>query len=140
MSTTNNQIMSRNSCSRLSILTRKMFHLSGSCSSCGSAPRIQNGYSNSSQASHPCGSVVSYTCYSQFNMFGNSRITCNNGRWEDAPSCRTGMENVTKAMLGRYACFFLPLTDKIMEEFCDCESYHNDVQDKCPSGEGIPVT
>ena len=79
----------------------KMFDvcLLGSCSPCGSAPTVVNGYSNSSQVSHPCGSVVSYICYSQFNMLGNSRITCNNGRWEDAPSCRIGSENVTKAML-----------------------------------------
>ncbi|NXE07892.1 CFAH factor, partial [Lophotis ruficrista] len=57
--------------------------------SCGTAPEIPNAYITSPQQERYLPSArVQYECESNFQMMGRSYVTCTNGEWSQAPTCR----------------------------------------------------
>lgn len=65
--------------------------------SCGAAPEIPNAYITSTQQERYLpGARVQYKCESNFQMMGGNYVTCTNGEWSKAPTCR-----------GRNLCFHL---------------------------------
>lgn len=65
--------------------------------SCGPAPEIPNAYVTSTQQERYLpGARVQYECESNFQLMGGNYVTCTNGEWSQAPTCR-----------GRNVCFHL---------------------------------
>ncbi|XP_068262726.1 complement factor H-like [Nyctibius grandis] len=57
--------------------------------SCGAAPEIPNAYITSAQQGRYLpGARVQYECESNFQMMGGNYVTCTNGEWSRAPTCR----------------------------------------------------
>ncbi|XP_009883235.1 PREDICTED: complement factor H, partial [Charadrius vociferus] len=57
--------------------------------SCGAAPEIPNAYITSTQQERYLpGARVQYECESNFQMMGGNYVTCANGEWSKAPTCR----------------------------------------------------
>ncbi|KAM6305694.1 complement factor H-related protein 4-like [Aegotheles albertisi] len=57
--------------------------------SCGAAPEIPNAYITSTrQERYLPGTRVQYECDSNFQMMGGNYITCADGEWSQAPTCR----------------------------------------------------
>ncbi|XP_050162934.1 complement factor H isoform X2 [Myiozetetes cayanensis] len=56
---------------------------------CGPAPEIQDGnIASTPQERYLPDATVNYQCESNFQMIGDSSITCINGEWSRAPECR----------------------------------------------------
>ncbi|XP_071607155.1 complement factor H isoform X1 [Heliangelus exortis] len=56
---------------------------------CGAAPEIPNAYITSIQKEwYLPGARVQYECESNFQMMGGHYVTCTNGDWSQAPTCR----------------------------------------------------
>ncbi|XP_065513047.1 complement factor H-related protein 4-like [Caloenas nicobarica] len=56
---------------------------------CGAAPEIPNAYiASSQQERYPPGARVQYECESNFQMMDINYVTCRNGQWSQAPTCR----------------------------------------------------
>ncbi|XP_039739397.1 complement factor H-like isoform X2 [Pteropus medius] len=59
-----------------------------SAGKCGPAPSIDNGdITTFSVAEYPPGSSVEYQCQNLYELRGNKKITCTNGRWSEPPKC-----------------------------------------------------
>ncbi|XP_074894993.1 complement factor H-like isoform X1 [Buteo buteo] len=57
--------------------------------SCGAAPEIPNAYITSTQQERYLpGARVQYECESNFQLMGGNYVTCTNGEWSQAPTCR----------------------------------------------------
>ncbi|XP_074764332.1 complement factor H [Athene noctua] len=57
--------------------------------SCGAAPEIPNAYITSTQQERYLpGARLQYECESNFQMMGGNYVTCTNGEWSQAPTCR----------------------------------------------------
>ncbi|XP_009989548.1 PREDICTED: complement factor H-related protein 3-like, partial [Tauraco erythrolophus] len=57
--------------------------------SCGAAPEIPNAYiASTQQERYLPGARVHYTCERNFQMMGGNYVTCSNGEWSQAPTCR----------------------------------------------------
>lgn len=62
---------------------------------CGAAPEIPHAYITSAQQERYLpGARVHFECKSNFQMMGGNYVTCTNGEWSQAPTCR-----------GRNLCF-----------------------------------
>ncbi|XP_074733340.1 complement factor H-like [Strix uralensis] len=56
---------------------------------CGAAPEIPNAYITSTQQERYLpGARLQYECESHFQMTGGNYVTCTNGEWSQAPTCR----------------------------------------------------
>ncbi|NWS66109.1 CFAH factor, partial [Crotophaga sulcirostris] len=56
---------------------------------CGAAPEIPNAYLISTQQERYLpGARVQYECERNFQMMGGNYVTCTNGEWSQAPTCR----------------------------------------------------
>uniref|UniRef100_A0A663EIV5 Complement factor H n=1 Tax=Aquila chrysaetos chrysaetos TaxID=223781 RepID=A0A663EIV5_AQUCH len=57
--------------------------------SCGAAPEIPNAYITSAQQERYLpGARVQYECERNFQLMGGNYVTCTNGEWSQAPTCR----------------------------------------------------
>ncbi|KAM6079502.1 complement factor H isoform 2-T2 [Theristicus caerulescens] len=57
--------------------------------SCGAAPEIPNAYITSApQERYQPGARVQYECESNFQMVGENHVTCTDGEWSQAPTCK----------------------------------------------------
>ena len=81
-------------CANVSIVAETRLLSCSDICQCGNPPSVTNANRNPSSGPYNCGTTVSYSCFSGYNLQGNNQLRCNSNsrQWDGStPFCQRGL-------------------------------------------------